>query len=350
MEVLGPYWLRRILAHVGTITVYEGQDTRTGMPVMVLKGAQGSPVAMEGVLSLLEATPEAWILEWPLGAVPLSQYLGVADPSRLELWLKEMARLLQALKAQGVAYAPLPELCLVKGKRVWLGGVGLAPLSGEPEKALAGLARALAGERWPDFSLKEVVEGVERGEVPLEALFAPPPPQEEKPPPPEPPSLPAPSRKQLSVEPVPEPQEVPGPAPEKIPSRPRVIRIEEREEPPFPVVEPPSPRRRRGVGLGLLALLLLLGLGLFLLRPLPAPQEGHVMEFRTDPPTEKAEVVLLEAPEGSRMLPGTLLLTAPGRVEFDRPGVYRLRIRVAGRDPVDYLLEVPGPPLTIKVR
>ncbi len=74
------------------------------------------------------------------------------------------------------------------------------------------------------------------------------------------------------------------------------------------------------------------------------------MEFRTDPPTERAEVFLLEVPEGSRMAPGRLLLTAPGRAEFDQKGVYRLRIRVAGRDPVDYLLEVPGPPLVIKVR
>ncbi len=44
------------------------------------------------------------------------------------------------------------------------------------------------------------------------------------------------------------------------------------------------------------------------------------------------------------MAPGRVLLTAPGRVEFDQRGVYRLRIRVPGRDPVDYLLEVPGPP------
>jgi hypothetical protein len=73
------------------------------------------------------------------------------------------------------------------------------------------------------------------------------------------------------------------------------------------------------------------------------------MEFRTDPPTARAEVILLEVPEGSRMAPGQSF-TVPGRVEFDQKGVYRLRIRVPGRDPVDYLLEVPGPPLTIKVR
>lgn len=37
-------------------------------------------------------------------------------------------------------------------------------------------------------------------------------------------------------------------------------------------------------------------------------------------------------------------------MRFPVPGVYRLRIQVPGREPVDYLLEVPGPPLTIKVR
>ncbi|MCH1927332.1 hypothetical protein L6232_21250, partial [Shewanella sp. C31] len=93
MEVLGHYWLRRILARIATITVYEGQDTRTGMPVMILKGAQGAPVRGEGLLSPLEEIPEAWVLEWPIGAVPLSQYRGVADLERLGHWVREMAQL-----------------------------------------------------------------------------------------------------------------------------------------------------------------------------------------------------------------------------------------------------------------
>lgn len=358
MEVLGPYWLRRILARIATITVYEGQDTRTGMPVMVLKGAQGSPVVQEGVLPLLEATPEAWVLEWPLGAVPLAQYLGVADLERLQHWVLEMARLLQALEAQGVRHAPLPELCLVKGKRVWLAGVGLPDLSGEPAKALAALARALAGERWAEFPLREGLEAAERGEKPLRELWeTPAPPAAEASPEPlgEAPAEPLPeappngARKRLPVEPVPEPQGEAAPQGEGVPSRPRVIRIEEREEPSFPVVEPPRPSpARRGVLLGVLLALVLLAT--FLLWPRPASQGGYVMEFRTDPPTERVEVILLEVPEGSKMVPGQTLLTAPGRAEFDQKGVYRLRIRVAGRDPVDYLLEVPGPPLTIKVR
>lgn len=372
MEVLGNYWLRRILARIATITVYEGQDTRTGMPVMVLRGAQGVPVQAEGFLPLLEETPEAWVLEWPIGAVPLSQYLGVADLERLGHWVREMARLLSVLEAKGVRYAPLPELCLVKGKRVWMAGVGATALSGEPGPALASLARALAGERWQEWSLREAVEALEVGRQGLEVFQLSP----ASPPEPEPqvsqaqeePSWapearesgdegelpPQEGRKRLAVEPVfpPEPgEESPPPGPERAPSHPRVIRIEEREEPSFSVVEPPrGPGLRRGLLGLLLGGALLAALGLWALWPKGAPPEGYSMEFRTEPPTERAEVILLEVPEGSRMVPGQVLLTAPGRVEFDRKGVYRLRIRVPGRDPVDYLLEVPGPPLTIRVR
>ncbi|WP_135255641.1 hypothetical protein [Thermus caldilimi] len=376
MEVLGNYWLRRILARIASVVVYEGQDTHTGMPVMVLKGAQGVPVLEEGVLPLLEETPEVWVLEWPIGAVPLSQYLGVADLERLEHWVREMARILASLKARGVSHAPIPELCLVKGKRVWLAGAGLKELSGEPEKALAALARALAGERYPEFPLRETLERIEAREESLEVLFSEPahgaqeakaltpetPGQEAGPlqdasSKPEESRLPSASRKVLSVDPVSEPPEDQEGSPTKetmplegkTPSRPRVVRIEEPEEPSFAVVEPPRPRRRT-VLLGLLVAVVLLGLALLFLRPSPPSRGGYVMEFRTDPPTERAEVFLLEAPEGSRMAPGQLLLTAPGRAEFDQKGVYRLRIRVAGRDPVDYLLEVPGPPLVIRVR
>ncbi|RTH38594.1 hypothetical protein CSW37_04055, partial [Thermus scotoductus] len=341
--------------------------------------AQGVPALGEGVLPFLEETPEAWVLEWPIGAVPLSQYLGVADLERLEHWVREMARILASLKAQGVSHAPIPELCLVKGKRVWLAGVGLKELSGEPEKALAALARALAGERYPEFPLRETLERIEAKEDPLEVLFSEPahahgvqetealtpetPGQEDRPlqdassKPEEEPRLPSASRKVLSVDPVPEasngqevsPTKETTPPEGKTPSRPRVIRIEEPEEPPFTVVEPPRPRRRTLL-LGLLGAVVLLGLALLFLRPSSPSGGGYVMEFRTDPPTERAEVYLLEVPEGSRMTPGQLLLTAPGRAEFDQKGVYRLRIRVPGRDPVDYLLEVPGPPLVIKVR
>ncbi|GLV46850.1 hypothetical protein TJA_00290 [Thermus sp. LT1-2-5] len=355
MEVLGAYWLRRILARIGSLTVYEGQDTRTGMPVMVIQGAKGNPLQGEGLLPLLEVLPEAWVLEWPLGAVPLSQYLGVADPERAAHWVKEVARLLLALEEKGVPLAPPPELFLVKGKRIWLGGAGMEGLAGAPEGALVALAQGLLGERYAEFPLRDTLERLERKEVGLGALLAEPGPT---PPPEPPPELDLQGRKRLPVEPEREEgreEAVPmaGGAEETIqeppPSRPKVIRIEEREEPSFPVVEPKRPSSRRWFLL-IALLLLAAGVGLLLFRPRGGAEEAYVMEFRTEPATEKAEVFLLEAPPGSQLAPGQLLLVAPGRVEFDQKGVYRLRIRVPGRDPVDYLLEVPGPPLTIKVR
>lgn len=66
MELLGSYWLRRALARLASLTVYEGQDTRTGMPVMVLVGAKGEPVEAEGSLKVLDRprTPSSWNGPW----------------------------------------------------------------------------------------------------------------------------------------------------------------------------------------------------------------------------------------------------------------------------------------------
>ena len=354
MELLGSYWLRRALARLASLTVYEGQDTRTGMPVMVLVGAKGEPVEAEGSLKVLDRLEDALVLEWPLGAVPLSQYAGVADPDRLAHWVREIAKRLAALEAQGIRYAPRAELVLVKGRSVWLVGPGLEALAGEAASALLELARLLAGPRWEEFPLRDVLARLARGEVGLEALWAPPP---EEAPAPE-----AAKEKEAEARRLPveveaaeaSPPASPGPPREEpTPSRPRVIRIEEPEDPPFPVVEPRSSRGgRRAVGL-VLFLLLLLGvagayMGLF--RPQGGAARDYPMEFRTDPPTEKALVYVLEAPEGAGLEPGSLLLEAPGRVRFPVPGVYRLRLQVPGRAPVDYLLAVPGPPLTLTVR
>ena len=63
MELLGSYWLRRALARLASLTVYEGQDTRTGMPVMVLVGAKGEPVEAEGSLKVLDRLEDALVLD-----------------------------------------------------------------------------------------------------------------------------------------------------------------------------------------------------------------------------------------------------------------------------------------------
>ncbi len=329
METLGPYWLRRILFQSDALTLYEAQDTRTGLPVLFLRNAHGTPLESDGVAPLLERVPEGWVLEWPRGAVPLVSYLGVADPDRILAWGEEMLRLLALLKAQGVDYAPRPELVLVKGRRVWLLGVGAEAFKGDGVEALKALLRALAGPR------EEVLKQVE-------ALFARP--WEVSEAPKEPQRLP----EKPQVEVVEEPSLPPPPPEPDLPaSRPRVIRIEEREDPPFePLSPPPRGRGRLWLLGGLLALLLL---GAVLLWPKAKAEGPYPVEFRLDPPGATAELFLLEAPSGSKMTKGSFLGRAPGRVEFDQKGVYRLRIRVAGRNPVDYLLQVPSPPVTIKL-
>ena len=136
---------------------------------------------------------------------------------------------------------------------------------------------------------------------------------------------------------------------------PRRIRIEDRLEPPFEVVEPP-PANRRAILLWLLVVPLLLlvgGTALWLgarTRPL-VETTVYPVEFRLQPPGSRASIVVLEIPEGSKMPLNTQIAEVPGRVEFDQPGIYRIRIRVQGRAPVDSLIEVPNPGgVTINLR
>jgi len=136
---------------------------------------------------------------------------------------------------------------------------------------------------------------------------------------------------------------------------PRRIRIEERLEPPFEVLEPPS-QSRRAVLLWLwpVALLLLLaGAGLWIRsrNASSAQATAYPVEFRLQPPGPSASLVILEIPEGSKMPLNTEVAQLPGRVDFDKPGVYRIRVRVQGRVPVESLIEVPNPGgVTISLR
>lgn len=130
-----------------------------------------------------------------------------------------------------------------------------------------------------------------------------------------------------------------APPPEKK-EEPRRIRIDEPTEPPFKIVEPPKPSTSRYLWLGLVALALVLGVMFW---PRSRQAAGFEVPFRIDPPGNSARLEVVEAPEGSQAKPGTVIAVVPGTVRFDKAGYYRLRIKVAGRDPQEILQYVPDP-------
>ena len=135
---------------------------------------------------------------------------------------------------------------------------------------------------------------------------------------------------------------------------PRRIRIEERLEPPFEVIEPPPQNQRALPWLWLIPLFLLLaGVGLWIRSRGTLVEQPTVypVEFRLQPPGPSASLIILEIPEGSKMPLNTEVARLPGRVEFDKTGIYRIRVQVQGRVPVESLIEVPNPGgVTISLR
>jgi hypothetical protein len=134
---------------------------------------------------------------------------------------------------------------------------------------------------------------------------------------------------------------------------PRRIRIEDPLEPPFEVIESPPPRRHSILLLLIPLLLLAGGIGLWLRSRAPSSGQTTVypVEFRLQPPGPSASLVILEIPEGSKMPLNTEVAQLPAQVDFDKPGVYRIRVRVQGREPVESLIEVPNPGgVTISLR
>jgi hypothetical protein len=137
-------------------------------------------------------------------------------------------------------------------------------------------------------------------------------------------------------------------APARVTSERPVVRIDEVSEPAFEVVEPES----RGGGRQPLRLLLA-GVTIVLLAalgflwhgrqsgPVSGGSEGYAVEFRLEPRGEHAELVLLEAPEGSQLIADRVLAVIPGKVYFDVPGVYRIQLRASGFLPQEKLLTIP---------
>ncbi|WP_027881354.1 hypothetical protein [Meiothermus rufus] len=365
MESLGHYLLRGPLAlpEGGATEVYEGQDVRTGIEVLAFRPCSGEPprLAFAQALPWIDHLEQAWIAEVPVGAVQASWLVGQVEPVRLAQWVKQLVGLLEQARAQDIPIGRIiPELIWVRGSRAWLGGVGVeVPEQRWDFSGLLQAIRAIAKETYPTLPWREVLEGYLTGQVghaqlleQLEAFIAAPEaevaPTAQESAPTEPSSAASPPpNKSLKVE-----QEEPPPPP---PPPPRRIRIEERLEPPFEVLEPPQTSRRALLfWLWLVPLFLLLGgVGLWWrYRPPPSPRAtGYPVVFRLEPSAARASLAVLEAPEGSAMPLGVELAELPGEVTFDRPGIYRIRVRVPGRAPVDALIEVPNPGgVTIQLR
>jgi len=385
MESLGHYLLRERIAlpEVGAIEAYEGQDVRTGIDVLAFRPLPEQPpkLSIPHTLSWIDQEEDAWIAEIPVGAVKTAWLAGRVDVIRLTQWCKQLLGVLHRAQESNIPVGCIiPELIWARGSRVWLGGVGVPSsvhrwdfagllntvkvLAGDAYQALpwrAALEDYLAGQLdYADLLEQLEAEGASGGGISgqftrsqdasssLDGFYSAHSEEAKQAQPEAVPEKPAVS-KSLNVQ-VNEPS---LPTPTATP--PRRIRIEERLEPPFEVLEPPS-QSRRAVLLWLwpVALLLLLaGAGLWIRsrNASSAQATAYPVEFRLQPPGPSASLVILEIPEGSKMPLNTEVAQLPGRVDFDKPGVYRIRVRVQGRVPVESLIEVPNPGgVTISLR
>ncbi|AWR86274.1 hypothetical protein Mtai_v1c10300 [Meiothermus taiwanensis WR-220] len=410
MESLGHYLLRERIAlpGVGAVEAFEGQDVRTGIDVLAFRPiSEPLPaLSMPHILPWIDQEGEAWIAEIPVGAVRTAWLAERIDLDRLAQWCKQLATVLHWAQEQNIPVGyVIPELVWARGSRVWLGGVGVSnPGHVRDFPGLLNTIKVLAGEAYPALPWREALEDYVVGHIDYSALVQQlevgSEPLASKPSPPNPQTAPNPPRvdaleahsaragaegtedavqdettassleasdkspakaaaapgaerqahsKSLNVE-VNQPTSPPATS-----TPPRRIRIEERLEPPFEVLEPPLPSRRAvALWIWLIPLVLLLaGLGWWVRSRTPSstPVTVYPVEFRLQPPGPGASLIILEAPEGSQMPLNIEVAQLPGRVDFDRPGIYRIRVRVQGRVPVESLIEVPNPGgVTISLR
>ncbi len=364
VQRVGAFLVKGELRREGSLSVLEALDPVTGGLVLLFRPLSGLPPRIEvpRVLPFLPPVEDAWVVELPFGVTSAARYLGGADLERLTAWARRLLLTFAELEARGLAHGRLtPGDLWVRGEAVWVSGVGVPWPDPEPDASrLVGVLRALAGEGWNGWSAARVLEALAEGRISYdEALAAL---GEARVSPTEPPGAPEPELPPKRREPPPsvrvkgrrEADEGPGAeapagseeAPADPPAQrvepPEVVRIDEPLDPAFEVVSPePAPRRRRvlrGVLLGLLLLLLALSGGLYWVRrPPPYVQE---VRFEVVPEGSSAELYLLSSPEGSRLKEG-FLAKIPGKLRFDREGVYTFEVQSPGFRPKTFALEIP---------
>ncbi len=389
MQRVGAFLVKGQLRKEGAIEVLEALDPLTGGLVLLFRPMTGLPPRIEvpRVLPYEPPVEDAWVVELPFGVASAERYLGEADLDRLAAWTRRLLVTFSELEENGLRHGKLtPGDLWVRGEAVWVSGVGVPWPDPEPDAPrLVAALKALAGEAWAGWPGAGVLEALAEGRLgyadALAALSEPAAPVPEAPPAPEPapparreppPSVrvkgrrgeAAPSRGDGAPPPdqgrkpaPPEPPPSTGereerlPVPPRVEEPPEVVRIEEPVDPAFEVVSPaPAGRRRalRGILLVLLALLIAFAGGLWWWRSRPP---GYVQEVRFEvvPEGSSAELYLLSAPEGSRLGTG-FVARIPGRLRFDREGVYTFEVKSAGYKPKTFALEVPVLGGTVTVR
>jgi hypothetical protein len=367
MENLGHYLLREpiLSGSSGDLAILEGQDVRTGVTVLVFRPLAG-PLPKPNLTSVvpwIDHQDDAWIAGVPMGAVQTSLLAGRVELSRVTQWTRQLVELVHQAQEQKISIGYiLPELIWARGSRVWLAGVGV------PAEAhiwdFAGLltsVKRMAGDGYAALPWREALEGFCQSSVgyeelkgKLEAVPVEPisstsiptiPIQETNPPPAE--TKPNGTSKTLKVlegQPKGEEPRVQTPPPRRVKVSEPVV-----PSPPSPVY---SSVPRRNPWPWLILVLVLAGLaggGYWLITNRPQPNLSvtqpteYPVEFRINPSTANANILILEVPTGSKMPTNTVVLSLPGQIVFDRPGVYRIRIRVMGRAPIEQLITVPGP-------
>jgi len=402
VQHLGSYLVKGKLIEDGGIEVLEAMDPVTGGAVLLFRPMKGMPPRIEvlGVLPYELPVEDAWISELPFGVANASRYRGKAGLSRLEAWARRLLATFGELEARSLSHGKLRvEDLWVRGDAVWVAGVGVPWSDPEPDAVrLVRVLKELAGDDWQGWRYAGVLEALAEGRASFaEALAAmsegrevleipedkdPPAPEPEpSPKPPEPPpavrvkgkrapkkekapEVPPPAPPEEAPKPLeaveeaeavrvkgparepakPEPVEAVVPAaPEGGEGPPEVVRIEEPEDPAFEVVRPsdaPRPSRRAVLGLlGAVVLLVLLGFGLYagLGR---GPSYVQEVTFEVVPEDAKADLIVLSAPEGSKLASGTRM-TIPGKVRFDKEGLYTFEVQSEGYKPKTFALEIP---------
>ncbi len=356
---LGAYLIKGKLREEGGIRVYEALDPVTGGTVLLIRPLDGMPPRLDlpRVLPYELPVEDAWRVELPFGVVNASSYRGDADPSRLLAWARRLLATFAELESRGLVHGKLDLRDLwVRGEAVWVSGVGVPWPDPEPDAVrLVAILKQLAGDRWAGWPYAGVLEELAGGQIGYgealtrlqepEAVAEVPGSSVSKA------SEPSPT---VRVKGVRKPDGLDGDSsadsddgtrispPPEAEEPPEVVRIEEPSDPSFEVVAPPEPTGRRWVLrlalLGLLVVLLFVLGVLFWSRRTP----GYVQEvaFIVEPAGARAELVLLAAPEGSRLVRG-FRTSVPGSLRFDRAGVYTFEVVSPGYRPKTLALDIP---------